>query len=359
MLSKIQQIEDSDWLATPIAGIHHDTMQEARAYQKQLTKPPGALGELEEIAIRMAGLQGVLKPQITRPHIIVFAADHGIVDEGVSAFPQAVTAQMLSNFANGGAAINVLAKQIAAQLTVVDMGVIGEVSHAENILNMRVREGTDNFAKRAAMSRDECLQALHSGKLVVDQAQQASMDFFIAGEMGIGNTSSATALAACITKLSAVTLTGPGTGLDKSAVAYKARVIQQAITKSKLSGADALRCLSYFGGFEIAAMVGAYLRCAQLGIPMLLDGYISSVAGYYAVKLQPQARDWMLFGHRSQEPGHQHILRCLQAEPILNLGMRLGEGSGAAVAFNIIQSALLMHHDMATFSSAGVENQPA
>jgi len=357
MLSKMNVTEDSDWLSIPIASLHHEVMEQARAHQLQLTKPPGALGELEEIAVRMAGLQGVVKPRINHPHIIVFAADHGVVEEGVSAFPQAVTAQMLSNFANGGAAINVVAKQIGASLTVVDMGVNGSECVAEHVMNQRVRNGTHNFAKRAAMSRDECLQALHIGKQMVEQAHADGMDFFIAGEMGIGNTTSATALATCMTKLSALTLTGPGAGLNKVGVAHKARVIQQAVSKSKLSGGETLACLSYFGGFEIVAMVGAYLRSAQLGIPMLLDGYISAVAGYYAVKLSPQARDWMLFGHRSLEPGHQHVLRGLQATPILNLRMRLGEGSGAAVAFTIIQSALALHHDMATFSSAGVTGQ--
>lgn len=354
MLSKMKHPEELDWQTIAVATVHYDVMEQARAHQLQLTKPPGALGELEHIAIRMAGLQGVLKPQIKQVYIVVFAADHGIVAEGVSAFPQAVTAQMVANFANGGAAISVQANQIGAALTVVDVGVNGPECEANNVITQRVRKGTHNFARQAAMTRDECLQALQVGKKIVEQCHAEGMDFFIAGEMGIGNTSSATALASCITKLSAVTLTGPGTGLDKIGVAHKARIIQKAVTKSKLSGGETLSCLSYFGGFEIAAMVGAYLRCAQLGIPILVDGYISSVAALYAVKMNPRVREWMLFGHRSMEPGHQHMLNALQAKPILSLGMRLGEGSGAAVAFSIIKSALALHNEMATFSSAGV-----
>lgn len=354
MLSKMKVAEEKYWFDEEAAVVHHDVMEQARAHQAQLTKPAGALGDLEQIAIHIAGLYGVVKPQINHARIIVFVADHGVTQEGVSAYPQAVTAQMLQNFANGGAAISVLARQLDVALTLVDVGVNGPECHADNVITRRIRNGTHNFARQAAMSRDECLQAMQIGKEVIEQAKSDGMDFFIAGEMGIGNTSAATALASCITKLSAVALTGSGTGLKKEGVAHKARIIQQAVTKSKQSGSEPLATLTYFGGFEIIAMVGAYLRCAQLGIPMLIDGYISSVAALYACKLNARARHWMFFGHRSVEPGHQHILNALQARPILTLNMRLGEGTGAALALNIIRSALEMHNHMATFSAAGV-----
>jgi len=346
--------EENHWFTEPVASIHHTVMEQAADHQQQLTKPAGALGDLERIAIHMAGLRGDIKPQLNNAHIVVFVADHGIAEEGVSAYPQAVTVQMLQNFISGGAAISVLAKQTGVRLTLVDVGVNGPECFAENVINRRIRNGTHNFARQAAMTKEECLQALHVGREVVEQLQDDGMDFFIAGEMGIGNTSAATALAACITRLSAVALTGSGTGLNKEGVAHKARIIQQAVTRSRLSGSDPLAVLAYFGGFEIVAMVGAYLRCAQLGIPVLVDGYISSVAALYACRLNPGTREWMFFGHRSLEPGHQHILNALQARPILNLGMRLGEGSGAAVALCIIQSALALHNSMATFSTAGI-----
>ncbi len=354
MLSKMKVTEEKHWFAEEMATVHHNVMEQARAHQQQLTKPAGALGDLEQIAIHMAGLRGEVKPRIEHARVIVFVADHGIAQEGVSAYPQSVTAQMLTNFVNGGAAISVLAKQMHMPLTLVDVGVNGPQCDAANVITRRIRNGTHNFAKQAAMTRDECLQAMQIGKEVIELAQIDGMDFFIAGEMGIGNTSAATALAACMTKLSAVTLTGSGTGLNKEGVAHKARIIQQAVTKSKLTGSEPLAALAYFGGFEIVAMVGAYLRCAQLAIPMLIDGYISSVAALYACKLNPRAREWMFFGHRSVEPGHQHILNALQARVILTLGMRLGEGSGAAVALSVIRSALALHNEMATFSAAGV-----
>jgi nicotinate-nucleotide--dimethylbenzimidazole phosphoribosyltransferase len=354
MLSKMNLSEEVAWYNEPAATMNNSVMQQAREHQLSLTKPTAALGDLEQIAIQMAGLRGDIKPRIEHARIIVFVADHGIAQEGVSAYPQTVTAQMLKNFVDGGAAISVLAKQLGIELVLVDVGINGELFEGTNVIHRRIRNGTHNFARQAAMTRDECQQALLVGKEIIDAAKNTGMDFLIAGEMGIGNTSAATALASCITKLSAVALTGAGTGLSKEGVAHKARIIQQAVTRSKLTGSEPLATLAYFGGFEIVAMVGAYLRCAQLGIPMLIDGYISSVAALYACKLNAHTRDWMFFGHRSSEPGHQHILNAMQAKPILSLNMRLGEGSGAAVAMTIINSALALHNNMATFNTAGV-----
>lgn len=353
MLSSKQSV-DRSWHEDAIMVLNEHAREQAQQRQSVLTKPPGALGELENIAIRLAAMQGTVVPKIEKPSIVVFAGDHGIVEEGVSAFPQDVTAQMVDNFVNGGAAISVLAKNINAHLLVVDAGVRHPVAKTQAVWSSRVANGTDNFRRGPAMSPSACLQALMLGKEVVDKLVEQGMDMFIGGEMGIGNTTSATALAVCATGVEVSRLTGPGTGLDGSGVAKKVKVITDALDRVAIDFTKPLECLAYFGGFEIIAMVGAYLRCAQTGIPILVDGFISSVAALYATRLNTPSRDWMLFGHQSKEPGHQHVLQALNAQPLLSLDMRLGEGSGAAVAYTVVQSALALHRDMATFTSAGV-----
>ncbi len=357
MLSNNPLKDVMPWYQDNVMALNEQARQQALDRQQQLTKPPGALGELEDIAIQLAAMQGKAEPQIDQIRIAVFAADHGITEEGISAFPQAVTAQMVENFVHGGAAISVLAKQIGADLIVVDMGVNGPPFSSEKILQRRIANGTANFINQPAMSASQCASALLAGKEIIDQLHNEGMQLFIAGEMGIGNTTSATALAACLTEQDVMQLTGPGTGLNQDGISHKARVIQTALDNAGVNRTDALACLAWFGGFEIAAMVGAYLRCAQRGVPVLVDGFISSVAAAYAVALNTASRDWKLFGHTSQEPGHAFILQHLQAKPLLSLGMRLGEGSGAAVAVSIVQSALLLHRNMATFSSAGVSGK--
>lgn len=346
--------QNFDWLAQVIRKPDQAIADAASAHQRQLTKPPGALGRLEDIAIALAAMQGKKNPELNNIHIAVFAGDHGITEENISAFPQTVTAQMVENFVEGGAAISVLAKELGATLTVVDVGVNAAASQSANVVVKRIVDGTANFSKHPAMSFDALDKALVVGRDVAEEAITNGMQLFIGGEMGIGNTTSATALAASLLEMSVEQLAGPGTGLDEQGVNHKRFVIEQALHFHKKDAVTALDKLRCFGGVEIAALIGAYIYCAQHQIPVLVDGFIAGVAAMYAQALNKDARDWFLFSHQSQEPGHIHILTAMSATPLIDLNMRLGEGSGAAVAVSIIRHALALHNKMATFSQAGV-----
>lgn len=327
----------------------------AQERQLQLTKPTGALGDLEQIAITLASLQGTVFPKINKPWISIFAGDHGVVEENISAYPQAVTRQMLQNFASGGAAISVIAKHHQAHLQVIDCGTVGDSYNYTGVERHCIRAGTANFAKQAAMTEQECQAALQLGKNSVDLAKSKGADIFIVGEMGIGNTCSASALACLLLDESAQQLTGVGTGINHEQLQHKINVIDQAVKLHKNDVTNnPLKILAAVGGLEIAAMVGAYLRGAQMGLPIVVDGFISSVAALCAVRIQPLVREWMLFGHQSAEYGHQRILKELNAQPILNMNLRLGEGSGAGLALSIIQLACVLHNQMATFAEAAV-----
>ncbi len=328
--------------------------------QAQLTKPPGALGQLESIAIRLAALQKRDKPGINTIHICVFAADHGVAAQGVSAFPQAVTTEMVKNFATGGAAISVLAKHHQAQLNVINLGTIGDTSSLESVTTLNLAAGTKDFTQTEAMSHQQLEQAIQAGRESLDQYSSSAddqPDLFIGGEMGIGNTSSATALACAVLKLPASIMTGPGTGLDNEGIAHKIKIIEQGLSRHQKAFSDPLETLRCLGGFEIAALVGAYIHCAQKGIVVLVDGFISSVAALVATKINPQTAPWLIYAHQSAEPGHQQVLKALNAKPLLNLGMRLGEGSGAAAAIPLLQQACALHNEMATFAEASVSNK--
>ena len=332
--------------------------QQAEQRQLQLTKPTGALGLMEQIAITLASLQGTVYPQIKAPWISIFAGDHGVVEENISAYPQVVTRQMLQNFATGGAAISVIAQHHHAHLQVIDCGTVGESYHYAGVEHHCIRAGTANFTKQAAMTEQECQEALLLGKHSVDQAKSQGADIFIAGEMGIGNTCSASAMACLLLNENVEQLTGLGTGIQPEQLQHKIQVIHQAITLHQpYTADDAFKILTAVGGLEIAAMTGAYLRCAQIGMPMLIDGFISSVAALCAVRIQTQARAWMIFGHQSEEYGHLKILQALHAQPILNMGLRLGEGSGAGAALAIVQLACHLHNQMATFAEAAVRDK--
>lgn len=335
----------------------HGAEKAALARQTQLTKPAGSLGQLESLAVRLAALQGRAEPSAERIAIAVFAADHGIVARGVSAFPQAVTQQMIANFAAGGAAIAVLARALGAQLEVIDVGSCNAGTVPVGVVDARISAGTADFSCVAAMSAAQCAQALAAGREAVMRANQP--DLFIAGDMGIGNTSAATALACALLGEHPQALAGPGTGLDRAGVAAKAAVIKQALILhcDDLGTPEAV--LARLGGFEIAAMAGAYIACAQAGSPALVDGFISSSAALCATRLNPAVRPWLLFAHRSAEPGHALILKALQAEPLVDLGLRLGEASGAAIAVPLLRLACALHNRMATFASAGVSEKPA
>jgi len=348
---------NSDWLTQPCAALNATARTAALARQGQLTKPPGALGRLEDLAVQLAAWQGVERPQMQRVQVSIFAADHGIAAENVSLFPQAVTTEMVRNFARGGAAISVLAKQLDAELEVVNLGTVSTVEPLAGVRDERIAAGTANFAQQPAMSQAQCHTALQAGRAAVLRAQQAGAQLFIGGEMGIANTTAATAIACALLQDTPAMLAGPGTGLDSAGVTHKARVIAAALALHNLRADQPQEILRCVGGFEIAGLAGAYLAAAQLGLPVLVDGYISSVAALVAARINPAARDWMLFAHTSAEPGHQRILAALSAQPLLQLGMRLGEGSGAAVAVPLLQLACALHNNMATFAEAGVSDQ--
>ncbi|HHP0346663.1 nicotinate-nucleotide--dimethylbenzimidazole phosphoribosyltransferase [Acinetobacter baumannii] len=344
-----------NWWLESVQQPNLDAKQQAEQHQLQLTKPTGALGDLEQIAITLASLQSNAHPQVSHPWITIFAGDHGVVEENISAYPQAVTRQMLQNFTTGGAAISVIAKYHQAHLQVIDCGTVGEAYEYAGVERHCIRAGTANFAKQAAMNADECRAALELGKKSVDTAKANRADIYIAGEMGIGNTCSASALACLLLNDTAEQLTGVGTGIGADQLRHKIEVIEKAIElHHKHVIGDVFKTLCAVGGLEIAAIVGAYIRCAQVGLPMIVDGFISSVAALCAVRMNPQVSDWMLFGHQSAEYGHRRILQELNAEPILNMNLRLGEGSGAGAALALVKMACALHNQMATFAQAAV-----
>ncbi|MDD5179692.1 MAG: nicotinate-nucleotide--dimethylbenzimidazole phosphoribosyltransferase [Gallionellaceae bacterium] len=345
------------WLTQATKAPNETARSAAQARQGQLTKPPGSLGKLEAIAIQLAALQGCEKPRAEKVFISIFAGDHGVAEEGVSAFPQAVTAEMVKNFARGGAAISVLAKQLGATLQVVNLGTAFDTGELPGVLQCNLGKGTANFARAAAMTQSQLAAALQAGCDSAVQAQKTGAQLYIGGEMGIANTTAAAALACALLQKSPQQLAGPGTGLDQAGVQRKAEVVARALALHAAHLGEPLEALRRLGGFEIAALTGAFISCAQRGIPVLADGYISTVAALLAVRIQPGVASWLLFAHRSAEPGHILMLEAMQAEPLLNLGMRLGEGSGAATAVAILRLACALHNDMATFAEAGVQGK--
>lgn len=346
--------DTTEWLH--IAGAEPDEAARAAAIERQrnLTKPPGALGRLEEMAIRLAALQGTPRPELDRIQITVFAADHGVAAEGVSAFPQAVTAQMVANFARDGAAICVLADTLGAGLEVINLGTVVDPGPLPKVLNLQLGPGSDNFCQAAAMNGEQLARAMHAGRQSAERAKLAGAQLFIGGEMGIGNTTAAAALACALLDAEPEAIAGPGTGLDGAGVSRKIEVIRRALALHREVDGAPLETLRRLGGFEIAALTGAYMACAHMGLPVLVDGFISSVAALVAARLCAGAPAWMLFAHASAEPGHRAVLQALEAQPLLDLGMRLGEGSGAATAVPLLRLACALHNGMATFAEAGV-----
>lgn len=347
------------WWLNPCKASDASAYQHALARQQQLTKPAGSLGRLEALAVQLAGLQGQVKPAMEQVWIAIFAGDHGVVAEGVSAYPQAVTGQMLHNFVAGGAAISVLAQQLAAQLEVIDLGTVTPSLNLPGVRHLNIAAGTANFVNGPAMTEAQGRLALQAGRDSARRALASGAQLFIGGEMGIGNTTAASALACALLDCPVSDLTGPGTGLDARGVSHKVTVIERALAVHAAQRGDALHTLFNLGGLEIAALVGAYLACAQDGIVVLVDGFICSVAALVATRLNPACREWLVFGHRGAEPGHRHVLHCLDAQPLLELGLRLGEGSGAALAVPLLRLACALHGQMATFAEAAVADRPA
>lgn len=345
-----------NWWQNAVQAPSSATRDAALERQGQLTKPPGALGELENIAVQFAAFRNQVKPEIKQPQCIVFAGDHGVVAKGVSAFPQAVTVEMIKNFVAGGAAVSVLAAYHQMPLSVVNCGTAFPCEALEGVIQRPVMAGTQDFSEQAAMSDEQARQALAIGAEQIERLQAEGCDLFMAGEMGIGNTSAASCLSAVLLEQDVVALTGPGTGLQGDALNHKQQVLAASVERALPLIDSPLAALAQLGGLEIAAMAGAYIRAAQLGMPMLVDGFISTSAALLAVKLNPAVRDWMLFAHSSAEPGHKTLLAALDAKPLVQLGMRLGEGSGAALALGVVKQALALHNNMATFAEAAVSS---
>lgn len=329
---------------------------QAQAHLDNLTKPPGSLGRLETIAAQMIAISSGFIDLPLSKGVYVFAADHGIASEGVSAYPKEVTAQMVKNFLAGGAAINVLARLHQVAITVVDVGVDAAFDEADGLHRAKVRNGSRNFMREAAMSNEELAASLEAGLAMARHAAENSNRLVAAGEMGIGNTTSASAITAMLTGLAVEDVTGRGTGLDDTGRDHKRWLIDQALELHFHASRDIhpLEILRRIGGLEIAAMVGFYLGAASSRLAILCDGFISTSAAALAHAIAPQIKPYLFAGHCSQEPGHRHLLQYLGIQPILNLEMRLGEGTGAVLAMPIIESALRIYSEMATFASAGV-----
>ena len=330
----------------------------ARARQDILTKPPGALGRLEDLSVWVSACQGVCPPrQFERARVVVFAGDHGVTAAGVSAFPSEVTAQMVANFDAGGAAINVLADLAGATVRVVDVAVDSDEPLSDAIGAHKVRRGSGNIAVEDALSDDEVAAAVEAGMRIADEEVDAGADLLIAGDMGIGNTTAATTLIAALTASEPVAVVGRGTGVDDSGWARKTAAIRDALYRSRVVSSDPVGLLRVCGGADLAAMAGFCLQAAVRRTPVLLDGVVVTAAALVADRMAPGARAWWQAGHRSTEPAHELALQRLQLVPIVDLGMRLGEGTGAAVALPILRAAVATLASMATFDGAQVSNR--
>ena len=355
----------SGWIMEEVASIDKMAQESAEQRQAILTKPAGSLGVLERLAIQFAGWQGVCKPQLDKVHISIFAADHGVAEEGVSAFPQVVTGEMVKNFVRGGAAISVLAEHHQAELEIIDVGV-KDFPQMIGVIRARAGNSSHNIVQENAMTEAQLQLALQTGREAAERAKANNAQVFIGGEMGIANTTSATAIACALLNISDVaTLTGAGTGLDNAGIKHKSTIVAAILVRyqKELAQQDSssdnealhvLNVLRMVGGFEIVALVGAYMRSAQLGIPVLVDGFITTVAALAAIKLNENINLWMLFSHCSAESGHAKILSALDVKSLVNFDMRLGEASGAATVIPLIQQALALHNNMATFAEAEV-----
>lgn len=347
-----------EWVYKKCAEISAVHREAAIARQAQLTKPTGALGRLEQLAIELAGLQATAQPRAARVPIIVFAGDHGIVAQGVSAYPQEVTIAMMANFAAGGAAISVLARELGSSLEVVDAGTLAGAEMA-GVVTDKPRNGTRDFSVEAALTPAELAFAFEAGQRAVARAEPDQPDLLIFGEMGIGNTTTSAAIAASLLGINAEEIAGSGTGVDAAGRTHKARVIDAAIARHGVAGAAPEQILCAVGGLEIAAICGAIIAAAGRRIPVLIDGFIVSVAALAAVRINPSCRPFLLSSHQSAEQGHRLVLRALNVQPLISLDLRLGEGSGAAIALPLVRLACSLHNGMATFAQANVPDRPA
>lgn len=343
-------------LAASIETLDEEAMEQARARQQVLTKPAGSLGRLEELAIQIAGITKQAIPVIERKVVIVMAGDHGVTAEGVSAYPSAVTPQMVHNFLRGGAAINALARQAGARVNVVDVGVAADLHHPD-LIERKVAYGTANMALGPAMTRVQMLEAIQAGIDVLEAQRVQGADLVATGDMGIGNTTASSAITAAILQLPVAQVTGRGTGLNDDQLIHKISVIERALALNAPDAHDPLDVLMKVGGLEIAGLVGVILAAAAQRIPVVIDGFIAGAAALVATELNPALVGYLIAGHTSVEQGHGLILKRLGLRPLLDLELRLGEGTGAVLAMGIIEGALHTHREMLTFAEAGVSTR--
>lgn len=332
-------------------------MAAARARHDMLTKPQGALGRLESLSVQIAGITGAARPRLRKPAVVVMAADHGVARQGVSAFPAEVTPQMVLNFLAGGAAINVLARHIGAQVVVVDVGVAADLPSHPDLIAHKVALGTADFSAGPAMSRAQAQEAVEAGIAVVNALIDAGTDIVATGDMGIGNTTPSSAIVAAITGRPVAEVTGRGTGVDDAGLRRKVAVIEAALALHRPDPANALDVLAKVGGFEIGGLAGVMLGAAARRVPVVVDGFISGAAALLACALVPATQPYLIAAHRSVERGHQAVFAQLDLEPLIDLGMRLGEGTGAALGISLCQAACKVLDEMATFGEAGVADK--
>jgi nicotinate-nucleotide--dimethylbenzimidazole phosphoribosyltransferase len=340
-----------------IPAIDAAAQEAARARHALLTKPPGSLGRLEELGVQLAGIFANPRPSVARKVVFVMAGDHGVAVEGVSAYPSQVTVQMVHNFLSGGAAINVLARQAGARVLVVDVGVAEELAPQPGLILRKVARGTRNLAKEPAMTRQQAEEAIQVGVDLACAESDRGMDLVAAGEMGIGNTTASAAIVSVLAGVPVSKVTGRGTGLDEPGLARKVAVIERALALHQPDPKDPLDVLSKVGGLEIGALAGLMLGAASRRVPVVIDGFISGAAALLAVALAPELQSFLLAAHQSAEPGHAVALSHLRLRPMLELGLRLGEGTGAVLAFHLIEAAARVLDEMATFAEAGVSAQ--
>ena len=346
-----------DILCDSIGELDEAAMELARVRQGELTKPPGSLGRLEELSIQLAGITRSLHPGIKNKAVIVMAGDHGVTAEGVSAYPSEVTPQMVLNFINGGAAINVLARLAGARVVVVDVGVAIPLEPHPDLIIHKVAPGTANMAQTSAMTREQAAQAIAIGEEVVRAEIARGLDLVAAGDMGIGNTTPSAAITAGLTGAPVAEVVGRGTGVDDEGLARKITVVERALEVNRPDPDDPFDVLTKVGGLEIGGLVGVILGASAARVPVLIDGFISSAAGLVAAHLKPEVKGYLIASHLSEEVGHQVILDSLGLRPLLNLGLRLGEGTGAVLAMHLVEAAARIPNEMATFGEAGVTDR--
>jgi len=343
-----------DLITTTIPPLDETAMRAARERLDQLTKPVGSLGRLESLAIKLAGITGKPHPTFPSKAVIVMVGDHGVTAEGVSAYPQEVTPQMVLNFLSGGAAINVLARRSGARVVVADLGVAVQLPEHPDLIQRKIRLGTRNMALGPAMEREETLAAIATGADILAGEVDRGLDLVGTGDMGIGNTTPSSAIVAVITGQPVANVTGRGTGLDDAGWQRKVQVIERALAVNRPDPTDPLDVLTKVGGYEIAGLVGVILEAARRRVPVIIDGFISGAAALIATELQPGARDYLIAAHNSVEIGHRVMLERMELTPLLNLDLRLGEGTGAAIAMHLVDDAMAIVNEMATFADAGV-----